>query len=234
MTPQEFARQISSYIDLNTIRQLLTSYEEDKSQVLEKSIYFLGSNVLNEPYDWDLLPLIEDFFKNFSLAEESLDLLLKIEPENSFSQEAIDWLKTYRFSGELRGKYDLNFDTSALPFEPIISVIAESGIIEILKIPLNFLVNAIEVFSNSWSIIKSVGARAFLEPSSPSELFNYIEKRVAMKYEYLEKNRPGEFAGSSVINGYRYICITSEVPIDSLLLKLSNETSIFQASSTLN
>lgn len=234
MQPQEYSRLISSYIDLNTIKDVLLSYDNNKQQVLEKSVSLLGSSVIKEPSDWDLLPLICDYLEHFRVAEESIDLLLKLEPKGSFSDEAINWLRNYRFSGQVRHKYNLGIDVSNYPFEPLIGVISESGIIDILHIPLNFLMSTIEQFSYTWNKVKEMGGRVFLEPSSPSELFIYIEKRVAMQYEHLDKNRPGEFSGTSIINGYRYSCMTFDIPVNIDFINTSIEASKMQANSTLN
>lgn len=234
MTEKDFARQISSYIDLNTIKNVLLSFDNNKQIVLKKSVSFLGSSCLENAEKWDLYALITDYLKNFQVAEESIDLLVKIEGDEKFSIEAIEWLKNYRFSGELRGKPNINIDTSILPFEPIVAIIAESGIIDILHIPLNFLFNSVEVFSETWREMELIGAHVFLEPSSLSELFIYIEKRVAKHYKNLESNNAGTLSGASVFNGYRYVCATSDIPIDNRLLNISREGAIYQAKSTLN
>lgn len=231
MDKKTFSRQIASYIDFNTIRKTLTAYDQNKIEVLEHSASFLGSQSLVNAEDWGLYSLISEFLEEFSIPKETIDLLVKIDGENIYSSEAIEWLKNYRFSGQVVPNPDVSHMN--LPFKPIIITTAESGIIDILHCPINLIFSTVENFSATWRKIEKYEANVFLEPNSPSELFVYFEQRVASYYKYMDKNNPGESAGNSIFNGYRYVCLTHELKVDIHLLNIAEKSAIEQANGTL-
>ncbi|WP_023603302.1 hypothetical protein [Aliivibrio logei] len=231
MDKKTFARQISSYIDFNTIRKTLASYDKNKDEVLEQSCSFFGSPSIKNAQDWELYALVSEYLKEFRIPEETIDLLVKIDGTGVYSNEAIKWLKNYKFSGKVIGNPDINDPN--LPFKPIIVAVAESGIIEIIHWPLNFIFSAVENFSATWREAEKHNIRAFLEPNSPSELFVYLEQRVASHYKYMDKTNAGSSAGNAIFNGYRYVCLTHELKLDINLLNLAEESAIQQANGTM-
>jgi hypothetical protein len=226
-----FARQISSYIDFNTIRSTLISYDKNKDEVLEGATLTLGSEFLKNAADWDLYALISDYLKAFRIPEETIDLLVKMDGEKKYSKEAINWLKNYKFSGSVIGNPDIS--NHNLPFKPLIVITTESGIIDILGCPINFLFSTVENLSATWIETDKIGAHVFLEPNSPSEFFVYLEQRVSSHYKNMEKKNPGESAGNSIFNGYRYVCLTHELKIDVNLFNVAEKLAIEQANGTL-
>jgi hypothetical protein len=226
-----FSRQIASYIDFNTIRDTLKAYDKCKNDVLEKSVSFLGSQDLKKASDWGLYSLLSNFLEEFKIPEETIDFLLKLDGENIYSDEAINWLKNYEFSGKLVANPDVSHLN--LPFDPIVMTIAESGIIDILHCPTNFIFSAVENFSATWRELEKYNPRVFLEPSSPSELFVFLEQSVSSHYKNMDKRNAGESAGNSIFSGYRYVCLTHELGIDTDLLAFAEKSAIEQAKGTI-
>ncbi|ALI98583.1 hypothetical protein [Rufibacter tibetensis] len=233
MTIDSFSRQISSYIDYKTVVQAVNDLNNSKHTAMEKSVLLLGSETIHKAEDWDLYNLVRDFLSKFKIPKETLELLVNTNDNLSMDDDAIQWLLNYRFTGELKGNPKLHERPSNLSFKPLIAIIAESSILDILYYPVNFLINSVEVLSINWQEMKQLNARAYLEPGTASELLVYIEKRIASHYKNLEKFDAGEKAGNSPYNGYRYWCLTSELPIDIQNLKLAQELSLKQALSTI-
>lgn len=231
MDKKTFSRQIASYIDFNTIRNTLIAYDKNKNEVLEQSCSFLGSSSIINGEDWELYALISEFLDEFRVPEETIDLLVKMDGEAAYSAEAIKWLKNYKFLGKVMVNPDVSH--LDLPFKPLIVTVAESGIIDILHYPLNFIFSTVENLSATWIEAEKYDARVFLEPNSPSELFTFFEQRVSSRYKYMEKRNPGESAGNSIFNGYRYVCLTQELKIDINLLDIAEKSAIRQANGTL-
>lgn len=234
MNIESFSRQISSYIDYNSVHKVVAELKDNSPSSKEKTVLLLGSEHLKKAEDWDLYNIMRDYLKEFRIPKESLELLVRLNEDLSMDDEEIKWLVNYKFTGELRGNPELQNQPQNLSFTPLIAIIAESCILDILYYPLNFLVNSVEVLSENWRQMQTVNARAFLEPGTPSELLVYIEKRVASQYEHLEKIDAGQNAGNSVFNGYRYVCMTSDLPIDTRLISITQQVSNNQATSTLS
>lgn len=234
MTVGSFARQVSSYIDFNTVLKVIHDVENNKAAAYEKSVLLLGSEHIKKAEDWDLYNLLKDFLSEFSIPKESIEFILQTHENLSIDDPIIKWLLNYRFTGELRGNPKLQNQPNNLSFTPLVAIVAESCILDILYYPLNFLINTVEVLSETWQKVKELKARAYLEPGTPSELLVYIEKRIASHYEYLEKYDAGERAGNSVFNGYRYVCLTSNLPVNDKLLKVAQEASFHQGKLTLS
>ncbi len=232
MKIESFSRQISSYIDFKSLHKVVAELKDNSSSSKEKTVLLLGSEHLKKAEDWDLYNLIRDFLKEFRIPKESLELLVQLNENLSMDDEEIKWLANYKFTGELRGNPKLQNHPHNLSFTPLIAIIAESCILDILYYPVNFLVNSVEVLSKNWRQMQTLNARAFFEPGTPSELLVYIEKRVASQYEHLERTDAGQKAGNSVFNGYRYVCMTSDLPIDSKLVSITKQASNNQATST--
>ncbi|HEX9980158.1 MAG TPA: hypothetical protein VGB50_06305 [Flavobacterium sp.] len=232
MTPKEFSRQISSYIDYNTLIYAITELKVNPDRALEKSVLFLGSEHLLNARDWNLYTLFSEFLKDFKIPESSLDLIVELEDVALVSAELSN-LKKYNFTGELRGNPSLQHIPSNLHYKPIIAIYAESFILDILYYPANFLMNAIEVLSITWQKAKNANMSAFFEPSSPSELFAYIEYKIASSYELLNKANPGKNAGNSTFFGYRYVNITHELPINPILFSFVRDAAHRQAKGTI-
>jgi len=229
---KDFSKQIASYIDFSTIRFTLKMYDKNKKETLEKSASFLGSQHLKSASDWGLYSLLSNFLEEFRIPEETIDFIIKLDGDNTYSEEAISWLKSYRFSGELTGNPDLaDLD---LPFDPIVMIVAESGIIDILHCPINFIFSTVENFSTTWRELDKFNPKVFLEPSSPSELFVFLEQSVANHYKNIDKRNAGEYAGNSIFNGYRYVCLTHELGIDIDLFNLVEKSAVEQAKGTLS
>lgn len=233
MNIEAFSKQISSYIDYNTLISAINELKINSTLAHQKSALFLGSPSIEKAEDWDLYNLIRDYLKEFKISKESLELILKM---NNISNQDVEikWLESYRFTGELRGNPKLETVPENITFKPVIAIIAESCILDILYHPINFLINSVEVFSETWRKMGAIEARAFLEPGAHSELLIYIEKRVASHYKYLEKMDAGEKSGNSVFTGYRYVCLTTDLPINSYLIQLTKDLSNKQALSTLS
>lgn len=234
MNIESFSRQISSYIDYYSVYKVVTELKENSPSSKEKTVLLLGSEHLKKAEDWDLYNLIRDYLKEFRIPKESLELLVQLNQNLSMDDKEIKWLADYKFTGELRGNPKLQNDPQDLSFTPLIAIIAESCILDILYYPVNFLMNSVEVLSENWRQMQKVKARAFLEPGTPSELLVYIEKRVASHYEYLEQTDAGQNAGNSVFNGYRYVCVTSDLPVDERIISIAQQASNNQANSTLS
>lgn len=234
MNIESFSRQISSYIDYNSLQKAVAELKGNLPTSKEKTVLLLGSEHLKNAEDWDLYNLIRDYLKEFRIPKECLELLVQLNADLSMDDEEIKWLANYKFTGELRGNPKLQNQPQNLSFTPLIAIIEESCILDILYYPVNFLLNSVEVLSDNWRQMQTINARAFLEPGSPSELLVYIEKRVASQYEHLEKINAGQNAGNSVFNGYRYVCLTSELPIDARLISFTQQASNNQAISTLS
>jgi len=231
MTLEKFAKQLSSYIDYSTILQAIEVLQTDETKAKQKMTLFLGSKVLTTEQDWDLYAMINDYLSEFRIPKESIELIAKSE-QISPEDPSLKWLREYRFDGHLENPENLKFPQN-LNSNPIIAIVAENCILDILYYPVNFLLNTIETLSRDWHRAKELNARVFLEPSSPSELFIYIEKRIANKYEFLEKQNAGQYAGNNVFIGYRYICMTTEIPVNFELLKVTKQSANYQAMSTL-
>lgn len=234
MTVSSFSRQVSSYIDFNTIFKVIEDIEKSKATAYEKSVLLLGSEHIQKAEDWDLYNLVKDFLSEFSIPKETIEFILQTHENLSIDDPVISWLSNYRFTGELRGNPKLQNQPANLSFTPLVAIIAESCILDILYYPLNFLVNTVEVLSTNWQKMKELKARAYLEPGTPSELLVYIEKRIASHYEYIENYDAGERVGNIVFNGYRYVCLTSDLPVNEKLLKVAQEASFHQSKLTLS
>lgn len=231
MDKAEFSRQVSSYIDFNTIKRTLMSYTENKEKVMGESAYFLGSQNLSSNEDWGLYNLVCDYLSEFRIPEESISLVEKLEKEGLIDQEAIHWLKNYRFTGKLIKNPEISNDFNRLPVQPIILLIAEQCIIDILSIPINFLIGAVEDFSLTWRKVESQMS-VFFEPSSPSELLVYLEKQVALSSKNLKIVSPGSKFGDNIYVGHRYVCATSDLPMEPKTFNLARIYSHQQAIST--
>lgn len=234
MKTESFSRQISSYIDFSSLNKVVAELKDNSTSSKEKTALLLGSAHLKKAEDWDLYNLIRDYLKEFRIPKESLELLVKLNENLSMDDKEIEWLANYKFTGELKGNLRLQNHPQNLSFTPLIAIVAESCILDIIYYPVNFLVNSVEVLSENWRQLQKLNSRAFLEPGTPSELLVYIEKRVASQYEHLDRTDAGQKAGNSVFNGYRYVCITSDLPVDLKLVSIAKEVSNNQATSTLS
>uniref|UniRef100_A6VW42 Uncharacterized protein n=1 Tax=Marinomonas sp. (strain MWYL1) TaxID=400668 RepID=A6VW42_MARMS len=226
MDLKEYSNQISSYIDLDSIRLAL----KHRTENINMDIFKMEFSLDNEATDRGFSSLVIDYLKNFRVSNDVIELIVALDGSDCYSKESISWVKNYKF--DIESQINLQCDSSNNN-APLLSIKAENEILDIINCPIYFIYNCVCQFASTWSDDKPEGFNAFLQHSHPSELFVHIERRVAMTCKSFNKSRPGKNAQSSIINGYRYVCITDNLPIDERIFEVAKRFAFSQAISTL-
>jgi len=220
-----YSRQVSSYIDLESIRYALHCRTQERVLGIKSIDVRLSEDEEGNVF----LKLIGDYLKYFSISNDVIELIRVLDGVDAYSEEAIASLKNYQFNNDVQlNQHNKNISTNA---DRKITVSAEADILQIISGPIAFLYNYVSHLSETWH--NDVPANVFLQHSQPSQLFVYIEREVAMTSKKYIKAKPGKNAKNEIVNGYRYVCLTSELPIDSKMMKISMDLAEYQASSTL-
>lgn len=118
--------------------------------------------------------------------------------------------------------------------KPLMLIIAENVIVDILTKPLNMLMGFIEHMASFWKQDLKLVPLTYLLPKHHSELFLHIEAHIAAYYGVQKPFDTGVLTETAnVFIGYRFIGIIDKYPFNKTFHEIALKAALHQAQSTM-
>jgi hypothetical protein len=225
-----FAHQMMTWLDPAEILRCCVRLQSDRDAALSEQVLMIGSRDLSHGSEAHFDQLVMKLLRGFEFPTEVLRLLAAIQKDFPFTDEDLTWLANLEFNGGIQVASKAQ-PIAGRPAHTILLVRERDVVLDLLRDPIMALLEMVWRGALHWRKFANLEARVYLESSSPTPLFSYIERQVAQYYIDLEP-RPHITGMQGPNVRYRAITAFGVSSSDAKMIEIMREAAAQQARST--
>ncbi len=230
MNDDEFALNLSCFLDPLVLVQSVQRYDEERGRAVAPAELILTSGYLKNGVEGNFSELVKQFLRGFKTGNALVSFLKEWNGTLGFSKSSWRWLENLSLAEDLT-VYGHGEAPGRFPLNTILVVRERDAVIDLIRDPLLALLDIAGRSAVHWRPWAQLDARTYFSSNSPNLFYAYTEYRVASYF--LDFVSPSDLnAASNLIRRYRAVTVTGSTGQVDRFWEVAREAARVAAAST--